>query len=568
MSLKPFMEASNGLGDEVTRTAIQHPINTNGKGHKDPDPLAVLARVDGEIQKFGNLQDRVVALRGASHELRQDLNCYRKQVQHCDAEILKYHYKTRGDSTVDPDHLARLFEAAQQARDKLGPLEDECERTELEIGTTEFQLLDQSRKIRKRVKESGVNLLLNLHSGGFSDNSSSSDDSSSTFLPDSAWEYDGSSDGGEQNGLPYYTRSEAELIIQEQAQRNSDYPPSMKSIGDSHQDHDNNAGGREQNELPCLTRSEVEMQIQEESEMQTKEKPQINGEDPAYLNMSLITTNAPEHKNPEGKNGLEGMNGLEGKNGLEFKNSLEVENGSPIETDLRDQNGHAATKGHANQNGHSDENGHEEGQVPELHGTSANGEASKKSDPGKGTISEQSDSANVGIFKHSDSTTEALNDIPRRTQPYEKSVVDGHPQTVAMAMVFPNKIAQPVQNMNRHTPNLQPPSPTANLGSPSPTISDSPPSEPRYPSHDFSISESPWVSDWMLNQLRASRWQQMVYKDYASQYGVHGKIKFKSKKFSRIWRADQAQSEFTAPRTILPLRERRSRTSIIATDDN
>jgi hypothetical protein len=141
ISLKTVIETSNGhwgRADEVAeKETIELPNYTNGKSHKDPD-LLISACVEGDFDKFDALQDKIVALRGSSHRLRQEVVAYRKEVQHRDREDLKYRYKTLGDSLVDLAQLAQLIDDTQLARNKLRPLEEEIERTELKIGMTKL----------------------------------------------------------------------------------------------------------------------------------------------------------------------------------------------------------------------------------------------------------------------------------------------------------------------------------------------------------------------------------------------------------------------------------------------
>lgn len=94
-----------------------------------------------ELSEFVEMQGEVSRMRLAVQEKRQELRSLRERVSSCDMLFIDHLRKciAHGIDTNDVT-LVKLFEAAQTARDQVGPLEAEYEPWEVELGAREHRL--------------------------------------------------------------------------------------------------------------------------------------------------------------------------------------------------------------------------------------------------------------------------------------------------------------------------------------------------------------------------------------------------------------------------------------------
>jgi hypothetical protein len=104
-----------------------------------------------ELAEFVDQQGEVIKLRLAVQEKRQELQRLRENVSQCDMVFVNQarQYMIREASAGD-ETLVLLFEAAQAARDQVGPIEVEYEPLEIELGYQENRLKQQYEKIEAR----------------------------------------------------------------------------------------------------------------------------------------------------------------------------------------------------------------------------------------------------------------------------------------------------------------------------------------------------------------------------------------------------------------------------------
>ncbi|KAF2732579.1 hypothetical protein EJ04DRAFT_553918 [Polyplosphaeria fusca] len=104
-----------------------------------------------ELERFVSMQGEVIRSRVLTQERREELRMLRENVSRCDASFID-HLRvcmTEGKPANDKK-LQELFEAAQEARDLVGPKAAEYEPMEVKLGADEFALKEQYESLENR----------------------------------------------------------------------------------------------------------------------------------------------------------------------------------------------------------------------------------------------------------------------------------------------------------------------------------------------------------------------------------------------------------------------------------
>lgn len=106
--------------------------------------------MDG-LAEFVAMQGEVIRSRVHVQEKRRKVKIYRENVSKCDMEFINYlrESKANGSLSTDPE-LERLYDASQEARDEVGPEEDDYEKLELRLGADEFALKEKYDSLESR----------------------------------------------------------------------------------------------------------------------------------------------------------------------------------------------------------------------------------------------------------------------------------------------------------------------------------------------------------------------------------------------------------------------------------
>jgi hypothetical protein len=119
------------------------PFTAGSEGLTRLDPMAykVYERFMDELADFVALQGNVVQTRVQVQERRTRLRLYRENVSKHDVDYMNYLRECKAKGTVSEDpKVEELFEAAQNARDLVGPEEMEYEEWDIKLGAEEFAL--------------------------------------------------------------------------------------------------------------------------------------------------------------------------------------------------------------------------------------------------------------------------------------------------------------------------------------------------------------------------------------------------------------------------------------------
>jgi len=116
--------------------------------HLNRAALRLYTNFINELSEFAAQQREVTALRLAVQERRKKLHRLREHVSQCDMLLFDCIRKKMSESasSIDPAMLT-LFEAAQAARDQVGPVESDYEPLEISLGAEEHKLIDQYTRI-------------------------------------------------------------------------------------------------------------------------------------------------------------------------------------------------------------------------------------------------------------------------------------------------------------------------------------------------------------------------------------------------------------------------------------
>lgn len=116
-------------------------VGSNGVPKIDPVAYKLYERFMDELSDFVAMQGNVVRSRVEVQERRTRLRLYRENVSKKDIDFMDYLRECKATGTVSENpKLEQLFEAAQQARDLVGPEEVEYEELEIKLGADESAL--------------------------------------------------------------------------------------------------------------------------------------------------------------------------------------------------------------------------------------------------------------------------------------------------------------------------------------------------------------------------------------------------------------------------------------------
>jgi hypothetical protein len=123
----------------------------NGSTQVNPASVSLYTRFMDELAEFVAMQGDVIRFRVHVQEKRRKVKIYRENVSKCDMKFINClrESKANGSLSTDPE-LERLYDASQEARDEVGPEEDDYEKLELRLGADEFALKEKYDSLESR----------------------------------------------------------------------------------------------------------------------------------------------------------------------------------------------------------------------------------------------------------------------------------------------------------------------------------------------------------------------------------------------------------------------------------
>ncbi|KAF2673634.1 hypothetical protein BT63DRAFT_162084 [Microthyrium microscopicum] len=118
------------------------------------DPPRALPLEDTRlIKKFVFAQRRVISLRTFMDQLHRQRKLMQDNIALLDTEMLHLMQQSSTNNTaLDSNEFRRVFEAKQAARDEVGPIDDEIDRTSFDIRKLELDLLDGGTTLQERIQ--------------------------------------------------------------------------------------------------------------------------------------------------------------------------------------------------------------------------------------------------------------------------------------------------------------------------------------------------------------------------------------------------------------------------------
>jgi len=145
--------SSNGIVPTISSKSSHGSDRAN---NAKPKQLLIgkdLDKIVKDINSFVKVAEEVLSIRVSAQQKRQDLARYRRNVSETDEALMKVIRRHHAGGTApDPGSLFSLYDACQEARNELGPLEDEYEKKEFLLIPKEDDLNEIGEKIERRYK--------------------------------------------------------------------------------------------------------------------------------------------------------------------------------------------------------------------------------------------------------------------------------------------------------------------------------------------------------------------------------------------------------------------------------
>jgi hypothetical protein len=119
----------------------------------------------GELRDLSRRQEDVTLLRVNAQEKRHSLQRLRATVSECDSRLVDSLRRIRGtNGIVDMEAVSDLFTACQEARDTLGPAENDYDRLEAQLGHAEFVLSGKMKALQQSLQSQKLHDTVHHHS--------------------------------------------------------------------------------------------------------------------------------------------------------------------------------------------------------------------------------------------------------------------------------------------------------------------------------------------------------------------------------------------------------------------
>jgi hypothetical protein len=116
-----------------------------------PTRDAAIGNLVADINNFIKSLGKVISLQVSTQQKREALNQSRQNVSKADEALAKAIRNSRDERTVlDREFLLSLFDACQEARDQLGPLEDDFQSADFQLVPREVALVDRGEEIKEK----------------------------------------------------------------------------------------------------------------------------------------------------------------------------------------------------------------------------------------------------------------------------------------------------------------------------------------------------------------------------------------------------------------------------------
>jgi hypothetical protein len=140
-----------------------------------------------DIKRLTEKQKDAIALRIFIQQKRRRLAIYRERIHKWDSKLMPFHYQTLQGAAIDAAAFSKVYQKAENARNRNGPAEYEYDREEMELGKLEISIVDIGDRIQRNFERFQRNLNDDDHSDfETSSNSSTSTTSHISFQSDPA----------------------------------------------------------------------------------------------------------------------------------------------------------------------------------------------------------------------------------------------------------------------------------------------------------------------------------------------------------------------------------------------
>jgi hypothetical protein len=111
-----------------------------------------LASLIRDIQRLCEKHNEAIALRILNQQMRKQMAVYRERINKWDSKLIRFHHQASEGSVIDFGAVSRIYNKAQNARNRSGPIEDTYQREELELGKLEISIVNISERIERNFK--------------------------------------------------------------------------------------------------------------------------------------------------------------------------------------------------------------------------------------------------------------------------------------------------------------------------------------------------------------------------------------------------------------------------------